>query len=367
MLGRFRTSFEVLRPRVVARTHTSVDTLLAGERETRGALKQLVASHGSLEAALREVLTRLDTMSGEIHALQQQVSALALRESQLNAVVHADAALDDAIAALKPVLDEKQIYRHFTDAVDRAELHLEPFPHVVISQVFPSAFYDALVRGIPPVELFADRPVNKQQLKVPFPMAPAYSRRVWNFLVQRVSPHVLQPLLIEKFRAPLASWIAENWPSLADDPFGAPMDFNTGEGRILLRGRGYRIRPHRDPKWGFLTCILYLARQNDSESWGTQLFAVDEDQPARGAKPHWIDPASCRVVTEVPFRRNTMLVFLNSTGGHGAHIPEDAQPADLQRYIYQCRIGPSANATRALMAQLPEGAVPLWAGKVSDY
>src|SRR5687768_9558695 len=106
MLGRFRTSFEVLRPRVVARTHTSVDTLLAGERETRGTLKQLLAGHGALEAGVREVLARLDTMSGEVRALQQQVSALTLRESQLNAIVRADAALDDAIAALKPVLDE---------------------------------------------------------------------------------------------------------------------------------------------------------------------------------------------------------------------------------------------------------------------
>jgi hypothetical protein len=202
---------------------------------------------------------------------------------------------------------------------------------------------------------------------VPFVLAPAYSRRVWNFFVNRIGPRVLQPAVIDKFRQPLEDWITSNWPALAGDPFGPPMDFNMGDGRIMLRGRGYRIPPHRDPKWGFVTCLLYLARPEDSEAWGTQLFAVDEDPPARGAAPHWIDAARCRLAADIPFRRNSMLVFLNSTGAHGAQIPDDAEPANLSRYTYQCRIGPSGRAIRALMATLPEENVPLWAGKVSSY
>ena len=54
-------------------------------------------------------------------------------------------------------------------------------------------------------------------------------------------------------------------------------------------------------------------------------------------------------------------------GAHGATIPDDAEPADLTRFTYQCRIGPSGQAIRALMATLPEQHVPLWAGKVSSY
>jgi hypothetical protein len=251
--------------------------------------------------------------------------------------------------------------------VEAAALHLHPFPYLVLQDVLPSPFYDALLRGIPPIEIFADRPFNKQELTVPFALAPAYSRKVWSFFVTRVTRRHLVPALVEKFRAPLGDWIAANWPPRAADPFAPPMEFQPGDGRILLRGRGYRIRPHRDPKWGFLTCLLYLAREHDSETWGTQLYEVDADEQARGASPHWIPAEQCRQVADVPFRRNTMLVFMNSTGAHGAHIPEDAEPADLQRYIYQCRIGPSKAAMRALMASLPEDRVALWAGKVSDY
>jgi hypothetical protein len=353
MLGRLRGALGVLRPRTVARTQRAVDTLTTEMQETRRALTQL---NDDLSA-------RLDT----VRALRDQIAALTRRESQLRAIVRADAELDDALSSLAKACDERKVEAHFRAAVDRTELELYPFPHCVIRDVFPLSLYNALVRGIPPIELFADKPFNKQQLRVPFPMAPVYGRRVWNFFVHQAAPRIVQPLLVEKFREPLREWIASNWPSLAHDPFGPPMEFNTSDGRILLRGRGYRIKPHRDPKWGFLTSILYLARENDSESWGTQLFAVDDDEPARGARPHWIDPAKCHLVGEVPFRRNSMLVFLNSTGAHGAHIPPDAEPANLERYIYQFRIGPNSAATRTLMAQLSEDAVPLWEGKVSDY
>ena len=367
MLGRFAASLELLRPRALARTQKSLARLADETQDTRRTLKQLAAGQEALQAASHDVLSRLESMAGEMRAMQQQLSTLSRRESQLRAVLRADAALESARLQLPAACSVPSIAAHVRAAIDAAELHLDPFPYIVVPEVFPADFYEALLQGIPPAELFSDKPFNKQQLKVPFTIAPAYSRDVWNFFVFTVAPRILQPVLVDKFRRPLEAWIASNWPAMAEHPFGPPMEFNTADGRILLRGRGYRIRPHRDPKWGFLTCLLYLARAQDSERWGTQLYAVDDDRPARGAAPHWIADEQCRLAADVPFRRNSMLVFLNSTGAHGAQIPEDAEPADLQRYIYQCRVGPTPAATRALMASLPDEQVPLWAGKVADY
>jgi len=360
ILGRFGASLGLLRPRSLARTQKSVEALLDESQEARRTLKHLAADS-------KEVLSRLDQMSADVRGLEQQVKALKLRESQLTAVLKADGALEGRLGDLGAVCNETRVAARMRAAIAEAELTFEPFPHILVRDVFPDDYFAALVRGIPPVEVFGDRPFNKQQIKVPFALAPAYSRRVWSFFVEGVGPRVLQPALLEKFRKPLEDWIALNWPELADDPF-TPMDFNMADGRIMLRGRGYTIPPHRDPKWGFLTCLFYLPREGDSESWGTQLYFVDDDPPARGAAPHWIDASRCRLAAEVPFRRNTMLVFLNSAGAHGARIPEDAEPADLQRYIYQCRVGPSGRAIRELTARLPDDRLPLWAGKVAtDY
>jgi hypothetical protein len=370
---------ELLRPRTLAQTNKSVTDLTGHVGELRQSVKALAGAQRSAELSTREsldglttatgeLLTTLTTVRSQLESMEQAVRGLTLRESQLRAIVRADARLSEHLPALAAVCNEQRIAGSIRAAVERAQLCPHPFPHAVINDVFPSDFYGALIRGLPPAELFAERPWNKQQLKTPLTLAPVYTRRVWNYLVETVIPRVLQPLLVEKFRAPTATWIAENWPALAADPFGPPMELNSTDGRILLRGRGYYIRPHRDPKWGFLTTLIYLPRAKDREEWGTQLYSVSDDiDIGKGAAPYWIAPERCHLVADIPFRRNSMLVFLNSTGAHGAHIPVDAEPADLHRYIYQFRIGPTEKAIAALQQLLAEDQRELWAGKIAEY
>lgn len=66
-------------------------------------------------------------------------------------------------------------------------------------------------------------------------------------------------------------------------------------------------------------------------------------------------------------RPNSALIFLNSKGAHGASIPDDAEPADLQRYAYQFRIGPTRAGMEELMAALPAERAAAWSGKPASY
>jgi hypothetical protein len=364
MLGRFRAALELMRPRALARANKSIDSLASEVRELRQTMKSMAADVARRQQTIDALTSRIDALVGEVRQVREAATAVAVRESQLRAVLQADANQDEDTASLAAILDPAVIMPHVRRAVDSAELRLDPLPHLIVENLFPRKFYAALLRGIPPGELFGDKTRNKEHVNVPLTIAPAYSRRVWNFLVFELQRQV-QPLLVERFRRPLAEWISAQWPALESDPLAPPMELNTGDGRIMRRGRGYYISPHRDPKWGFLTGIVYLARPEDSERWGTQLFAVDDDDDAMGAAPHWIDPERCRLVVDVPYRPNSMLVMLNSYGAHGAHIPEDAEPADLHRYIYQFRIGPSSAAIRQLTTLLTEERRPLWAGKVA--
>jgi len=352
-----RDTLQVARPRSLMRMQKSLDDLADGVRELRQAAK---------EQRELNMPTRLDDIQATLRDLTGQVAALTLRESQLRASAEADASFDNEMPQLAAICDEARVCAHVRNAVERARLETDPLPYLVVSNVFPSDFYQALVRGIPPFELFADKPHNKRQLRVPFSYGPAFSRAVWTFLVRVVQETAFQPAIIEQFREPLSEWIADEWPPMARNPLGPPMELHSTDGRILLRGRGYRITPHRDPSWGFITVLLYLPRAHESEQWGTQIYAVDEDEAAASIAPHWIDPARCRLAADVPFRRNSALVFLNSRGAHGAYIPEDA-PADLQRYIYQYRIGPTRAAIEALMGMLPPERRSAWQGKIVDY
>jgi hypothetical protein len=356
----------------VRELRNAVDALHAGRRKDTEALRDAIAS----------LAQQLEANTRELRVANDALALLKLQHSQLRAVAQRDAELEDAEAALADVIARADVVTHVKNAIQGSTLNVEPFPYLVVDGLLPGDLYDALIAGIPPVELFADRPVNKQQLKVPFRMGPAYSRRVWRYMANVVVPLCITPSVVVKFRAPLHDWVRENWPALGDDPLTDVVRLHSSDGRILLRTNGYRIPPHRDPKWGFLTVIIYLARPGDDEAWGTRLYRVVETSAAgapiprqsaapggkaRGAAPDWIDANECVFVEDVTFKPNRALIFLNSVGAHGAEIPEEAQPPQLQRYIYQFRIGPSGSVINQMMAALPEERRLFWAGKAGDY
>jgi hypothetical protein len=325
-----------------------------------------VRLYAQLVPRLDTLLQRLDALTSDVRSLAERVDTLGRRERQLRAVLLADATADDRILAFQTLLGGIDLEHHIKTSVQKAQLHLDPFPYCVVDRLFPKAYYNALLEAIPPVDLFADREVNKQQLTVPFEFAPKYSRMVWAHMTDVTAMTILAPFLIEKFRSPLTGWLRGNFPAIGDDPVRT-MRMKCSDGRIMLRRPGYRIPPHRDPKWGFITCLLYLARPGDEPRWGTQLFRVDEDQDAQGASPHWISDEQCHWAADVDFLPNRALIFLNSVGAHGAEIPADAQPADLERYTYQFRIGPDRQSMESMRATLSEDAQSLWAGKVAAY
>jgi hypothetical protein len=132
----------------------------------------------------------------------------------------------------------------------------------------------------------------------------------------------------------------------------------------MLRSRGYHLGPHRDPKRSMLTCLLYLARPGDDDAHGTQIFRVTNDADAGYKQTYYPEQEghACELVKVVPFRANSMLVFLNARGAHGATIPPDA-PAELERYSYQFYIAPQNQALAALIKALPADRRRRWQNK----
>jgi hypothetical protein len=348
---RIASGLQILRPRTLMQLRKSVS-------DSRKEIATLTSTVATLNESVR-------ALEQSIQAQQGEIATLRLRESQLRSVAQRNLELEERASSLQQTLSDPGLCQHITRAIQRGKLQHEPFPHVVVDRLLPDALYESLIDGLPPAELFADRPPNRQQLRVPFHFAPDYSRRVWQFMSDVVVRDMLTPIIVEKFRALLDEWLRENFPESADST--STLNLVCSDGRILLRTRGYHIRPHRDPKWGFITCIFYLARPGDPSSWGTDLYAVDEDQEARGAAPYWIDEKQCRQVGTVDFKRNRALIFLNSSGAHGADIPSDAEPATLERYIYQFRVGPDADSMRALTDNLPADRRVYWEGKQQSY
>ena len=129
----------------------------------------------------------------------------------------------------------------------------------------------------------------------------------------------------------------------------------------MLRRPGYHLNPHRDPKRSLLTCLLYLAKPGDDDAHGTRLYRVANDGEAHYKQTYYPEREghACELVKVVPFRPNSMLVFLNSKGAHGACIPDSA-PATTERFSYQFYVAPDNAALAALLKSLPPDRRKMW-------
>jgi hypothetical protein len=191
-------------------------------------------------------------------------------------------------------------------------------------------------------------------MPVPFVMAPAFSRAVWDVFHEAVEKALL-PSVIAAFRPALDDFVRSSWPELGSWE-QAGITLRAANPRLMLRRRGYLIKPHRDPRWAFLVALFYAAPRNASHTYGTQLYRLTNERDEPHTSPLWLAPEECQLARDVPGIGNSALMFLNSTGAHGASVPDDAPP-DFLRYVYQARFSPDApTKTRLLEMLTGEGA-----------
>jgi hypothetical protein len=339
-------------------------------KRTRLAARLRGAWRREADEALKPVRKDVRRLAAEVDELRGTLRHTALRaargdraSAQIRAVMELNEAQRDRLVDLPALLDQQRLMAHVSRAINTAELHTEPFEHIVVDQILPPDVYDLLLSAIPPTVFFDDHDPIKPNLVFPFTFGPTFCTDVWNAVDTMIARRCIQPAVLDKFHQPLQDHY--------DAVFGA--EFRTradalpklsAGGRLMLRRPGYHLGAHRDPKRSMLTCLLYLARPGDDEQHGTQLFRVTNDREASYKQTYYpgADGGACDLATVVPFRPNTMLVFLNAHGAHGATIPVDAGE-DLERYSYQFYVAPENAALGALIRQLPRDRRTMWQNK----
>jgi hypothetical protein len=320
-----------------------------------------------VEDALKPVRKDVRLLLGQVEELQAllaQTRQLAARADRQAAQVKLTAVLNreqcHTVARANELLDATRVARHVRAAIESAPVELEPYEHMVVDQLLPADVYDLLIDTIPPEPFFDDRDPIKRNLRFPMELGPTLTEMVWEFFDQIVTDEMIRPAVLERFAGPLQRHY--------DSIFGADyreralaMPHRVNSGRLMLRRRGYHLDAHRDPKHSMLTCLVYLARPGDDEAFGTEIFAVENDSDADYKQTYYPEQAGhrCTLVKVVPFRPNSMLVFLNSRGAHGATIPDEA-PESLARYSYQFYIGPEKEPLGTLVRQLPDAHRRMW-------
>ena len=345
-----------LNPLRIART---VDTM-AGLRELGEKLRD---DQKTLTRQLRSMARQLEQLEEMLKRQEEALGAIPELQTQMRRCVTAyteDARQAHLLPHLRARLgDGQQIAAHTAAAVARAQLELDPFPHILIDDLLPDDVCGELIRTLPPTPFFQMETADRQKLEVPFLFAPERSRFVWGLIYETVIARAMVTALTEKFRPALDDFIRDHWSDMGSlKQSGISLQATTS--RLLLRRPGYVIKPHRDPRWAFLTCLIYLPLSAEHESYGTQLYRLRREPKVTHNAPLWVDRSDCELVKDVPARRNTALVFLNSTGAHGASIPSEA-PADTERVVYQVQFGVDEETKQRLAAHVSEDVRSTWA------
>jgi hypothetical protein len=334
----------------------------------RSLLHRLVHPDGDatlklLRKDVRRLTQRLEKLEESQRSAVELLSRTNRTSSQLRLVSVLNRQQQPDIERLPALLNETFIAEHVRRAFAVAPLLTDPYEHVIVERVLPDATYELLIRAIPPAEFFNDRDPIKQNLAFPLEFGPTLSALAWDYMDDVIARQVIRPAVLEKFHDPLQRHFASTFGAeFVERANSLPQSIHGG--RLMLRRPGYQLGPHRDPKRAMLTCLMYLARQGDSEAYGTQLFRVHDDEEADYKQTYYPEEKGrrCELVKVVPFKPNTMLVSLNSRGAHGATIPLDA-PADLERHTYQFYVAPQNEDLAALIKSLPRQQRAMWRDK----
>lgn len=227
--------------------------------------------------------------------------------------------------------------------VTPADIRLDPYPHVVKTDVLDAETYSALSDAFPPFSLMGWANPNR-----PPPSNSRYQQSAWiaanmdamapawkAFTAFHSSP---------AFFAQVADLFRDHWPdALMDTLGGSLLGHSMGmilrddhdKARILqdaraeintpvTAGPSVSRGPHLDTMNRLFTCLLYLRHPDDDAVGGDlQLFRW-KNGPVGNVDVFELPADAVEVVATVPYRANTMVIFpqgINAIHGVGLRHP----------------------------------------------
>lgn len=237
---------------------------------------------------------------------------------------------------------EQQVMYRLANAPPRAW----PFPHVLVDDVFPRSYYEALVEALPPLESYrsiaeagrvtqmtpdAYRQRHVIECSRPEPERfPSDSRAFWaGFLDWLVGERFIM-FALQQF-APLVS--QRFGQSLRDARFFP-------EFQLVRDFTDYALGPHTDSPHKVMALLFYLPRDADRPELGTSLYVPRENDFRCDGTMHHPREKFLRVAT-MPYRPNTMMAFFKTARSfHGVeHVAQPGVRRDLIQLSISHRLG----------------------------
>jgi hypothetical protein len=228
---------------------------------------------------------------------------------------------------------------HLVTRLRTAEVVFEPYPHYYLEHVFPTEYYQALLRHLPTSAVYENYlsfvtlfKLDHFQYRVQREMdegwtknLPTELREFWDsFNEWFLGPELAQAAL-ESFAAPLSARFGE----------GTPWPTVSVESKLIRHRAGYSLEPHSDWHTKIVVLLIYLAADESALHLGTSLYRPkDRGFSCPVSKPHPFEDF-VRVKT-FPYKPNSLLAFLRSDiSFHGVEPLSEQDVAACGRDLIQ--------------------------------
>jgi hypothetical protein len=234
--------------------------------------------------------------------------------------------------------------------VEAAEVHREPFPHVVVPGLLPGEFFRELSESIPPFDAAGEKGVKANlSLEKDMEGAPEAFRAAWTRLRDEVIRETVAPILAARLADDIRAKYGEVYsPEVADEIMDGGLV--STDGRIMLRKPGYTLEPHSDPARFAVTCLLYFTSAGDDASGALCLFEPERTPEVRHTSTYYPDREEgiqARLARVVPISQNLFVAFLNGFRSlHGVRVERGEEA--VTRLAYQAHIVPRNDPRKRL-------------------
>jgi hypothetical protein len=203
---------------------------------------------------------------------------------------------------------------HFVTRLRAAEVVYDPYPHYYLENVFPTKYYQELLRNLPTNAVYENwradttykldqyqyrdkRDLNEGWTK----NLPAELREFWDSFDEWFLGPELAQAALESFAEPLKGRFGE----------GAPSPMISVESQLVRHRAGYFLGPHSDWHTKIVVLLIYLAPDESALHLGTSLYRPkDRGFSCPDSKLYPFEDF-IRVKT-APYKPNSLLAFLRS-------------------------------------------------------
>lgn len=218
-------------------------------------------------------------------------------------------------------------------------LHLEPFPHIIIEDALPQDLYDRLAAEYPESSLGGYTHGFRDFRYYQMDFTPEHITPLWQEFVDFHSSRAFKDQVVRAIEPGLRRL----YPEIADKYLevdtilrhqGKPRGVAAMEVQFVMNSADTeKIRtPHLDQGRELFACLFYMKRPDD-HSTGGDLYIYEKTTTDFEFKSGRLAPEDqIRTVSSVPYRANSLIIFLNSLDSiHGVGPRTGAQV--LRRYV----------------------------------